>query len=118
MVSALDLLPTYLEYAGIPAPSNLDGISLVSRLEGEEKGDSHATLFFDDGVNDAVRKGPWKLLVMKKLRPSFTKNNHYFEYYKIQNRKAVRAAPYYNPLGLQLYNITDDPGENQNLAEK
>ena len=118
MVSALDIMPTILEYAGIQIPTNLDGKSLVKRLEGRIQKASHEILFWDDGVNYAVRKGPWKLLVMKKLRPGFTKNKNYFEYYKLVNGKAVRDKAYYNPLGIQLYNIEKDLSENQNLAEQ
>lgn len=118
MVSALDIMPTILEYAGVQIPTNLDGKSLVKRLEGRIQKASHEILFWDDGVNYAVRKGPWKLLVMKRLRPGFTKNKNYFEYYKLVNGKAVRDKAYYNPLGIQLYNIEKDLSENQNLAEQ
>ena len=117
-VSALDIMPTLLDYANIDSPTNLDGTSLVSRLEGQKQGASHEVLFWDDGINHAVHKGPWKLLVLNKLRPGFTKNDHYFEYYKLVNGKAVRDKAYYNPLGIQLYNIEKDRSENQNLAEQ
>lgn len=118
MVSALDIMPTILNYAGISIPEKVDGVSLVERLEGNVSSPSHAKLFFDDGVNYAVRKGKWKLLVMNRLRPSFTKDKHYFDYYKLVNGKAVRAEPYYNPLGIQLYNIEEDISENNNLVDK
>ena len=57
-------------------------------------------------------------MVLNKLRPGFTKNEHYFEYYKLVNGKAVRDKAYYNPLGVQLYHIEKDCSENQNLAEQ
>lgn len=117
-VSSLDIMPTLLDYAGIKIPDNLDGISLLSRLEGRIDSTSHEVLFFDDGINYAVRKGKWKLLVMNKLRPDFTKNKYYFDYYKIVDGKAVRSEPYYNPLGVQLYNIEIDKSEENNLAVK
>ena len=117
MVSSLDVMPTLLDYANIAIPENLDGISLVSRLEGENTADSHQALFFDDGINYAVRKGKWKLLVMNKLRPAFTKGKCYFDYYAIVNGKAVKSAPYYNPLGMQLYNIESDKSEKYNLLD-
>jgi len=62
LASTLDILPTFLELAGIEPPKDriLDGVSMVPMLLG--KGESRRKVFFYYRGTRlyAVRKGPWK----------------------------------------------------------
>ena len=59
-----DILPTMAELAGVSSPSNLDGISLVPTLLGNQNDQlQHDYLFWRLGQDKAVMKGNWKLVV-------------------------------------------------------
>lgn len=89
-----DLFPTFIELAGATPADDLDALSLVPILHGKSL-DSHRDLYFtrrEGGqayggkTYEAIIHGPWKLL---------------------QNDP-------YSPL--ELYNLTDDPYERNNVA--
>jgi arylsulfatase A-like enzyme len=64
---SLDLMPTMLELAGadVPAGHKLDGTSLVPMLlKGESLGSRK--LFWEYNGKQAMRDGPWKLVVGEK----------------------------------------------------
>lgn len=101
VVSHLDLFPTIMEAAGV-SPSHrlqrngksLDGSSLIPLMRAAASGQvagseklGHDTLFWRSGHYIAYRKGDWK------LQTSSRPNKHW------------------------LYNIAEDPGERNNLAE-
>ncbi|PIE48717.1 MAG: sulfatase [Flavobacteriales bacterium] len=97
-----DFYPTILEMVGIENPKTVqqvDGISFVPLLKGEDQNTKDRPLFWhypNDwgvsgpgiGASSTVRLGDWKLIY-------FYENQH-----------------------LELYNIADDIGELNNLAEK
>ena len=62
--SSLDVFPTACAAAGIDLPDavKLDGVDLLPYLSGKVDGTPHATLFWSNGPNVAVRKGHWKLV--------------------------------------------------------
>ncbi|HEY1376377.1 MAG TPA: sulfatase [Gemmataceae bacterium] len=70
-VISLDIHPTVLEAAGVPAPADakLDGVSLLPYLTGAKAGPPHETLYWrfnfpanhPDRYKWAVRRGDWKL---------------------------------------------------------
>jgi arylsulfatase A-like enzyme len=65
-VRSVDLLPTLLELAGIPAPADLDGASLLPLLEGRERGDRPCLIAGTDAgalSQLALRVPPWKLIL-------------------------------------------------------
>jgi len=73
-VIALDFLPTSLAAAGSAAltPQNLDGVNLLPFLTGEKTTAPHDTLFWRSGGpggNNAVRRGPMKLVRLGKAEP-------------------------------------------------
>jgi len=59
-VSALDILPTCLVAAGMPAPAGLDGVDLTPFLRGEKPEAPHDHLYFSIAKQAAVRGGKWK----------------------------------------------------------
>jgi arylsulfatase A-like enzyme len=64
-VRSVDLVPTLLELAGVPS-GELDGISLLSLLDGSEEGDRTAVIAGTDRgalTKLAVRRPPWKLIL-------------------------------------------------------
>lgn len=89
-----DLFPTFLELADAPPADDLDAVSLVPALYGEEIAAPRDMYFtrreggaaYGGKTYEAIIRGNWKLL---------------------QNDP-------YSPL--ELYNLADDPGETKNLA--
>lgn len=98
-VIGIDLYPTYLELAGIAQPENyqLDGVSLTSLFDNPNGSLNREALYWHfpgypnsrwrTGPVSAIRSGPWKLL-------KFYETDH-----------------------VELYNLEDDPGEENDLAE-
>ncbi len=68
-----DLLPTYAELAGAKVPGDVDGISIVPELLGEEvagrKQELHKYLYWELGQQVAVREGSWKALRARRKSP-------------------------------------------------
>jgi len=91
----MDLLPTMADLADVEPPQGIDGVSLIPLLL-EDKILPDRTLFWrkkkSNRINKAVRKGPWKLLISPAEK----------------NRSALTA----------LYNLDEDIGEKNNLAQK
>lgn len=90
-----DVLPTLAELASAQAPDGLDGVSLVPSLLGEEAAGrpqrSHDYLyweFHERGFKQAVRQGKWKAVRLNPDRPT------------------------------ELYNLEQDLGEEQNVADE
>jgi arylsulfatase A len=85
-----DFLPTAAELAGLPPPTGIDGISMAPALLGKPQ-KSHEYLyweFHERGFHQAVRMGDWK---------------------------GVRLG---TKLPLELYNLKEDIGEENNVAAK
>lgn len=90
-----DIFPTVSEIAGVDVPNNLDGISFLPTLLGDEKQLNHEYLyweFHEKGGRQAVRKGHWKAVRYNVLKDP--------------------GAP------LELYNLSEDIGEENNIAEE
>jgi len=84
-----DLLPTLSELARIKPPQNIDGLSYLPTLLGQEQTNRHEFLyweFHERGFQQAVRMGDWKA-----VRPQL-------------------GAP------LELFQLSSDPGETNNVA--
>jgi arylsulfatase A-like enzyme len=85
-----DFMPTAAQLAGTAVPANLDGISLLPAILGNDAGQKeHDYLyweFYESGTAQAVRMGDWKGVC--------------------------------KPFGgeIELYNLKDDVGETKNLA--
>jgi arylsulfatase A-like enzyme len=91
-ISSLDILPTIaaLTHAPLPADKPLDGVNIIPFLKGEKQGRPHQTLYVRKFDNDlySVRDGDMKLV---------TKKNNSLK---------------------ELYNLQEDLGEENNLANE
>lgn len=90
-----DVFPTVSEIAGVDVPDNLDGISFLPTLLGDDKQLNHEYLyweFHERGGRQAVRKGHWKAVKYNVLKDP--------------------EAP------IELYNLMEDIGEENNVAAK
>lgn len=92
-----DILPTMAELTGQPVPKQTDGLSLLPTLRGDTASQkAHEYLYWEDShaksgnINKtALRQGPWKIV-----------------------RKYRRGRPQAS----ELFNLTDDLGEENNIA--
>ncbi len=103
-VIQLDILPTALAAAGVAARPEwkLDGVNLLPYLTGKNDGAPHAALYWRFGPQLALRMGEWKLVKAPAVGGVEGAP---------RNGKAVTT-------GAQLYNLKQDLGEKENLAEK
>ena len=84
------MLPTFAELAGVDAPAEIDGLSLVPTLLGKpHQQKQHAFLYWEFKEKQAVRMGDWK---------------------------AVRIGG--ENSALELYNLKNDIGETQDVSQR
>ena len=88
-----DFLPTFAELAGAPAPTGIDGQSIVPTLLGDLPQSAREPLYWETvaGGHQAVRMGDWKGLRLGAAKKP--------------------DAP------IQLFNLATDPGETTDVAE-
>lgn len=100
-VIQLDVLPTALAAAGaeIKPEWNLDGVNLLPYLDGTKTGSPHEALYWRFGGQVAIRKGDWKLVKAAT-----------------DEKPAAQLGSKGSIEGAELYNLTKDIGEQQNLA--
>lgn len=100
LVSAVDLFPTFLDYAGIPVPPNSPGHSLRPILEGEGRWPREAVVEAMTGVRGGV--GPYE---PRPERGWFVRRDrwHYL---------------WYEHAGEELYDVVADPREQRDLSRE
>ncbi len=111
VVSAMDIFPTIVELTGGESTGlDLDGRSLLAREP------QHEILVWDLGTTAtkdeayAVRCGDWKLANnTMEVRPGFDID---------KNGMAIPAHKLEYNVGLSLYNLKEDPCEQNNVADK
>ena len=90
-VSAMDVLPTACAIANAKQPEGVEGVNLLPHLTGEKVDAPHETLAWRFGPQKAIRRGNWKLVDVRDMDA------------KTQS-------------GWQLYDLSTDLGEKNNLA--
>lgn len=87
-----DILPTFAEISGADKPTNIDGISFLPELLGQEqqKHDHLYWEFHEQGGKKAVRMGKWKAVKLNCFDESKTT--------------------------FELYDLSSDPSEQNNVA--
>ncbi|MCC7492043.1 MAG: sulfatase [Fimbriimonadaceae bacterium] len=115
LLSNVDLLPTLLEAAGLPRPAELAGRSFLPLLQGAATGGREA-VFAEKTYHDSydptrcLRTSRWKYLrhfevnIFQDLRLATMTNRHYWR------------TPWLRRGVEELYDLSADPGEEQNLA--
>lgn len=93
---SMDLFPTALEAAGVPAPSNIDGLSFLPTLRGEEQAAPARDLYFVRREGGSMYQG--------KTIEAFIQGDW----------KLVQDSPF---APIELYNLKDDPQETNDLAK-
>jgi len=97
-ISATDIMPTMMHAAGLDVADSLDGRSLL-------KPDLNRLLVWKWQKTWAVRQGDWKL--------TNAHENHWKSDPSVQY-----IAPIVDNKELKLFNITQDPGEREDMASK
>ncbi len=103
----LDILPTSLAAAGVTVNPDfkLDGVNLLPYLTGQNAGSPHEMLYWRFGQQIALRMGDWKLV-------KAAGNEAIGGIGGIERNSVASTA------GAELYNLKNDIGEKENLAEK
>ena len=102
-VIQIDIHPTALAAAGIEAKTEwkFDGVNLLPYVTGEKSGAPHDALYWRFGQQIALRAGDWKIVKGAGMAG-------------MQGGRAGKASTE----GAELYNVTKDIGETENLAAK
>jgi arylsulfatase A-like enzyme len=98
--ATIDFLPTFGKLAGFSPPSDrvIDGVDQTDLLTGaDHAGGRNDYFYFCKGELQAVRKGPWKLLLPGRKK-----------FYGYVDDRGTGAA--------ELYNLDDDIGESDDQA--
>ncbi|GIW98724.1 MAG: arylsulfatase [Pirellulaceae bacterium] len=110
VAGTIDVLPTIAHLAGAPLPQRpIDGKNIWSLLSGESSESPHEAYFYYWGRElHAVRSGPWKLHFP-----------HSYRSLKGEPGRDGKPGPYQQlRCGLELYNLDQDIGEQQNVADQ
>jgi arylsulfatase A-like enzyme len=136
LISWVDLLPTLVEVGGGSAPQGIDGRSFAAVLRGEKQ--AHRDRIFATHTGDgnmnvypcrAVRTPEWKYIL--NLHPEWEHTTHidrakprdgvgywtsWVEQAKTDPEAAAIVKRYHQRSREELYDLTNDPHEQKNLA--
>jgi arylsulfatase A-like enzyme len=119
LISNVDVLPTYLEAAGVAVPDNLQGRSALSSLKGQAADDARTAVFAEKTYHEAYDP-------QRCIRTQKHKLIHHFEvcsraYAATDIASGPTFATMIRELAaersmLELYDVEADPSEQKNLA--
>jgi arylsulfatase A-like enzyme len=103
IVRLIDVMPTILDYLGLPAPGHLQGRSLLPIMEGQLESPRVVWSQWFQSGESALRVGSWKLHRRKPLAPLIRVGPYSFFW----DRRPVQ----------ELYELASDPGEHVDLSD-
>jgi arylsulfatase A-like enzyme len=108
-VSGVDVFPTVCDYAGVPVPEGLPGLSLRPLLEAAAADTTGSSQAWRDFA--FVESNYWGRAIVGERYKYIT------EYRPKEDEDYVPPGPGDAPLGIeQLFDLETDPGETRNLA--
>ena len=125
LVGLQDVFATFAEVSGAALKSDqgMDSRSLISHLQNPDSSAVRETMIQSSVRSWAVRDGDWKLCFCPGSGCDGTYGNvprreeAYRKALEIFGRKTTRADLLRAPF-VQLFNLANDPGENENVAEE
>jgi arylsulfatase A len=115
-LSAMDCFPTFARLAGaaVPAGLTLDGEDISPVLKGQPTSVKDRALYYYFGVQlQAVRQGPWKLIVPVEHYPQQRVPSLWFAHYPDVFERQHRLWP-----KATLYDLSKDIREKTNVADE
>ena len=106
MVLNIDFAPLLLDYAGVKVPSEMDGRSFRSNLEGDTPGDWRKDLYYRYWQQQKDRPAHYG------IRTATDKLIHF--YGRAMHMGKVDAAAINTPPAWEYYDLTTDPHETKN----
>ena len=125
LVSALDILPTVLDAAGIQVPATIDGKSLLPYLKNQSEKPVHNYLIWS-----GIHARTWGFMrqynnfaeVPSRDQAPYSwvviKDNFALRYISETNKGLYQDLPNGLPAFYEMYNINQDPGERNNLLNE
>lgn len=120
MISNIDYLPTILDLIGLPIPTNVQGLSFASLLNGseyKEREEIFAELTYHDYYNPmrCIRTKKYKLIANFSTSPSIMNPSQAYHAATITKQPADPAYSYKDYI--ELYDIETDRDEFCNICE-
>ena len=111
LAANLDIVPTLVEACGVMGPKlAIDGQSFLSLLKGEKSSAREVFTYYYGDRLEAVRKGKWKLHLPHAYRS-------YVDMIPAA-RDGLPATTHQRQIGLSLYDLETDEGEQQDISAK
>lgn len=111
LAANLDIVPTLVEACGVMGPKlAIDGQSFLPLLKGEKSSAREVFTYYYGDRLEAVRKGKWKLHLPHAYRS-------YVDMIPAA-RDGLPATTHQRQIGLSLYDLEADEGEQQDVSAK